>query len=369
MRLQTRPPHRAALLGAAAVTVAATALLPAWYAADAAPPVPARATLVQLTDRQVDAIGLNAYHGVYGTAVSTAVGQDDNGNFSDPDSMLARMTIATMTTRTSSQPSKNYAQAQLTGLTVGFNGRDLVRLGPRNAGSVGSLDSYAECVPPPIGPWALAYNRTDAAQIFVLGRPVPIGTTLLTITGADLGLSTIGPSTLTVTVTQHQDPTVQSRQFTARAALDINVAGTFNDTGGTRLYQGDVTFLRLGEVQVSCRDEEITPSPTPPTPTETTPGPPTPTDHTPRPPTPTRTENEETASPTPTTAEPTDDESSESGESSEPGPGPSRSSGRDGHLADTGASGGPLLLGVAATAAAVGTGATLVTRRRRARRH
>ncbi|MFG2818539.1 hypothetical protein ACGFX4_03830 [Kitasatospora sp. NPDC048365] len=220
----------------------------------------ADAVLVQLTNQNVPAINLSAYRGTYGRAVSTAEGQSDNGDFTDPDGMLNRMTISTMTNRTDAQSAKHYAQSQLTGLVLQLNSKDLVRLAP-SAGSVGSMDSYAECVPPPVGPWALAYNRTDAELITVLGQKVGLGTTRLQITGSDLGVATIGPSRLTVTVTQHQDPAVQSQQYTAEAWLDITVDGTLNNLSGSQVYDGRITALRLGEVEVTCR--ATTPSPSP----------------------------------------------------------------------------------------------------------
>src|ERR1051325_5689595 len=87
----------------------------------------ARASLVRLTVQDVPALGLGAYSGSYGSAVSTAHGEDP-GDFGDPDGVLGQVGIATKTTRTASSDGKNYAQAQLTALTVPFRGRSLLEV-------------------------------------------------------------------------------------------------------------------------------------------------------------------------------------------------------------------------------------------------
>jgi hypothetical protein len=243
---------RAVGLGAAGIILAAPFILGSWAATQAAPTDPADATLIQLTNSQVDAIGMDAYTGTYGRAVSTGPNQTDSGDFSDPDGVLSRVTIATMITQTSTAPSKNYAQAQLTALNVTFNSQSLLAVGPVDAGGVGTLDSYAECVPPPIGPLALAYNRTDASQITVFGRRVDVGTTVVPITGVDLGVPSVGPSTLTVVVTRHQEPAAQAAQLSASAWLDVEISGMFTDLAGAEVYTGPVSTVRLGEVHANC---------------------------------------------------------------------------------------------------------------------
>ncbi|PYC87640.1 hypothetical protein C7C46_03735 [Streptomyces tateyamensis] len=169
MALTNRAPRvrtATALLTAAGAAVTTGLLLPGQHSAAVVPPGSlASATLVQLTTQDVPAIGLTAYAGSYASAVSTTVPGTENADFSsDPDDMLSRITIATRTTRTATDPAKYYAQAQLTGLEVRFKSKALVSFGPVQAGTVASLDSYAECVPPPVGPYALAYNRTNGGR-------------------------------------------------------------------------------------------------------------------------------------------------------------------------------------------------------------
>ncbi|ROR45587.1 hypothetical protein [Kitasatospora cineracea] len=349
MVLINRAPRLRAATAVLAATgaLAAAALLPAARSASAAPGDLASATLVQLTNQDVPAIGLSAYRGAYGTARSTTVPDTDTADFSsDPDGMLSRISIATRTTQTSTSPSKYFAQAQLTNLVVWFNSSELIHYRPVEAGSVGSLDSYAECVPPPVGPYALAYNHTDGDEVTVLGHRVGVGTTRLQITGADIGLpATIGPSTLDVTVDQHADPAAQSRQYTAEAWLDVSISGTFTNLRGEQLYTGPVTDARLGEVHVTCPNTSPSPSPSPsptpsPSPSPTASPTPTPT------PTPTSTP---TPTPSPTRPSPTPTRT--------PAPVP---------LPDTGADGRPLGLAAAALGlCALGVGALAYSRRRR----
>ncbi|EOD69721.1 hypothetical protein [Amycolatopsis vancoresmycina] len=234
---------------------------------------PATATLVRLTTSPVEALGLDAYTGRYGVAESAALGDVDNGDFGDPDGMLDRIGIATKETRTSADPAKNWAQAQLTALELKVKGKPFLR--------VASLDSYAECVPPPVGPWALAYNRTNSGVISVLGHVLHAGRNEVSVTGAELGAPEVGRSTLVVVVTPFQDPAAQSRQDYARAGLDIDVTASLKDGDGKAVYDGPLTSLHLGEVEAHCGARPPTSStvPTPstsPSPTSTT-GSPTPT--------------------------------------------------------------------------------------------
>ncbi|MFD0569227.1 hypothetical protein ACFQ0T_08065 [Kitasatospora gansuensis] len=199
-----------------------------------APGALASSQLVQLRNRSVPAIGLDAFTGSYGEADSTAIGDTDNGDFSDPDGVLNLVTIATQVARTDAAASKYYGQAQLTDLVVHFRTKQLLEIKATGGSGVAALDSYAECVPPPIGPYALAYNRTNGAQITVLGRAVPVGTTTLAITGADLDVPTIGASTLTVVVTPHQDPAAQSRRGRRRRGSTSRSPGRSTTPAGAR---------------------------------------------------------------------------------------------------------------------------------------
>ncbi|QKV80417.1 hypothetical protein [Amycolatopsis sp. Hca4] len=214
---------------------------------------PASATLVRLTTSPVEALGLEAYTGRYGVAESSGPGQTDNGDFGDPDGMLSRIGVATKEVRTAADPAKNWAQAQLTALEV--------KLGRKPFLKVASLDSYAECVPPPVGPWALAYNRTNGGAIEVLGHLVRTGRNELSVTGAQLGAREIGKSTLTVVVTPLQDPSAQSRQGYARAWLDIDVTASLKDKDGKAVYDGPLTSLRLGETEAHCEPRPPTTTP------------------------------------------------------------------------------------------------------------
>ncbi|WP_410590548.1 hypothetical protein [Amycolatopsis sp. lyj-23] len=241
-----------ALAGPAARTVAPAARSAA----------PASATLVRLTEAPVEALGLEAYTGRYGVAESAGAGETDNGDFSDPDGMLHRIGVATKQTRTAADPAKNWAQAQLTALEV--------KSGSKSFLQVASFDSYAECVPPPVGPWALAYNRSDSSVIRVLGHLVRPGRTELSVTGAELGAAGIGKSTLTVVVTPYQDPSAQSRRDYARAGLDIDVTAALKDKDGKPVYNGPVLSLRLGEVEAHCAARPPTTSKTPATSTTPT---------------------------------------------------------------------------------------------------
>ncbi|WP_033260226.1 hypothetical protein, partial [Kitasatospora setae] len=257
---RTRALRATALGSFTTAAVLFVAAPPGAVATTAVPGAGASARLLTLENPDVPAIGLTAFAGHYGYAASPTRAAEDTGDFSDPDGVLGRVTVGSMTAHTATAADRSYAQAQLTGLEVHFRSTTLVGI---EAGAIGSLDSYAQCIPAPVGPWALAYTRTDSAQITVLGRRVPVGTTELAITGNDLGTPQIGPSTLTVTVTPHQDPPTQVRQATAEAWIDITVTGTLDDLQGQPVYQGPLTTLRVGEVQVDCRAATPSPSPSP----------------------------------------------------------------------------------------------------------
>ncbi|MFC1416264.1 hypothetical protein [Streptacidiphilus cavernicola] len=408
--LHHRP--RAVLLLAAAVTTAsaATALTlltgSSGAAERAASAQSASARLVQLSVSAVAPLGTVAFQGTYGTADSPDIGTDDPGSFDDPDGVLDYVTLTgNKVTRTSNTTAKVYAQAQSSGLTLTLpDATSLVDITPK-AGSVSTLDSYAECIPAPVGPYALAYARTAGAQIEVLGRQVPVGTTVLPVTGADLNHpATLGNSTLTVNYVPHQEPpggAATAGVGTAHAWVEIEVSGVLRDTRGAQVYSGNIVSMRLGDVTATCEQTiHTTPPPTteppttaPPTtmPTTAPPttGPPTTAPPTTEPPTngPHTTEPPTTAPPTtapPTTTPPTAPSTSAD---TVPPPHPSHSSnssngggnsggdngstsGPGGNLARTGSYDPGPLATVALLLAALGT--TLVTvlhLRRRPRRH
>ncbi|BAJ25901.1 hypothetical protein KSE_76240t [Kitasatospora setae KM-6054] len=134
---------------AAALAAAAAALLVPLptraKATSAVPGAQASARLIRLNSSAVPAIGLAAFSGTYGTASGPGHGADDQGDFSDPDGVLAHVAVGSGTARTSVSASRDSAQAQLTGLEVRFNSRSLVRV---EAGAVGSLDAYASSASP-----------------------------------------------------------------------------------------------------------------------------------------------------------------------------------------------------------------------------
>ncbi|MBW4716803.1 LPXTG cell wall anchor domain-containing protein [Saccharothrix obliqua] len=199
-----------------------------------------RATLVRLTVDNVPALGLTAYHGVYGGASSPGFGLD-GGDFSDPDGVLDRITIATKTTRTESSAARDWAQAQVTDLDIPYNGRSLL--------NVASFDSHAECVRPPGSPSAFAYNRSDSDAITVAGKRVGLGETVVPVHGADYDMSELGEGKLTVTVERHEDPAERGPSGAASAWLNIAISAEFG------AYTGRVLDVRLGEVHANCGGE------------------------------------------------------------------------------------------------------------------
>jgi hypothetical protein len=170
--------------------------------------------------------------------------------------------------RTDADPAKNWAEADASGFTLALTRPDFL--------SFGSLDSYAECVPAPIGPLALAYAHTDSDRVTVVGHQLPEGTSEFTVTGDELGLDTVASADLTVTYDRIEDPSGGAAQpaASARAGVDISVSGTFTGTDGSQLYAGPLVDLELGHVAVSCEQapptDTGTPTETPTvTPTET----------------------------------------------------------------------------------------------------
>lgn len=284
----------------------------------------ATSTLADLTVSDVPVAGLTAFHGVFGTAGSAPDAGLDEGDFSDPSGVLQHLTVhGNGVALTDAEPEKNYAQAQASGFTLALTRPDFL--------SVGSLDSYTECLPAPVGPLALAYAHTDSDEIDVLGHEVPPGTTRLDVTGAELGVDSVSTATLTVVYDRFEDPSGGAYQpvSSARAGLDITITGTFRDTDGAVAYDGPVTRLELGHVAVTCEaptptdtgtptvtptdtgTPTVTPTPTDtgtPTVTPTDTGTPTPTPTDTGTPTPTPT-GTGTGTPTPPTPTPTGSES------------------------------------------------------------
>ncbi|MER6639119.1 hypothetical protein [Streptomyces microflavus] len=254
-----RSAFRAALAVVTATTVTAAAFTMAGTGARAADGDVANSVLADLTIADVPAAGLDAFTGVFGTAGSPPNGGLDNGDLSDPSGVLDYLTVrGQAVARTNAEPEKNWAQAQASGFTLSLNDRDYL--------SVGSLDAYAECIPAPIGPLALAYARTDSNTIGVLGRQVPTGTTQLEVTGAELGADDVSTATLTVQYDQIEDPAGggYQPQSSARAGLDITITGVLRDEDGEELYDGPLVDVELGHVDVTCDGTTSPPVTTPP---------------------------------------------------------------------------------------------------------
>ena len=291
--MATRPAGRpSAVLTAAAtaavVTTAAALLAPATPAA-AAGGQSSSARLVRLDISNVPPLQASLFHGVYGTADSPVVGApDDPGNFGDPDGVLAHMSVdGAVVTRSSNNTAKVYGQTLNSGMSLYFHSDPFVEIRPV-AGSVATLDTYAECTPPPVGPYALAYARTAGNQIMVAGRTVNVGTSTLNVTGADLNEpTTLGDSTLTVSFLPHEVPSTGGQTpgvYQAEAWIDIKVTGVLNDTAGKQVYSGPIVDLRLGEVHASCLQmTSPTPSPSPTESKTPTPSPSPSRTHTPTP--------------------------------------------------------------------------------------
>ncbi|MFI0942860.1 hypothetical protein [Streptomyces sp. NPDC021020] len=266
------PRRLATSTASAAAVVAACVLAVGQTSAQAADNV-ATSTLVDLTISSAPGLGVAAYHGVYGTAASAANAGLDPGDFSDPDDVLGRLTVdGANVARTDAEPDKNWAEAGASGFTLALTRPDFL--------SLGTLDTYAECIPEPVGPLALAYAHTDADEITVLDHLVPEGTTQLTVTGAELGIDTVSSADLTVTYDRFEDPAggVYQPVTGARAGVDISISGTFTGTDGSELYAGPLVDLELGHVAVTCAQapptDTVTPTETPTqtptvTPTET----------------------------------------------------------------------------------------------------
>ncbi|MFJ6907725.1 hypothetical protein [Streptomyces griseoluteus] len=219
----------------------------------------ATSVLADLTVSDVPAAGLSGFNGTFGTAGSPPDGGLDQGDLSDPSGVLDRLTVrGQAVARTDAEPTRNWAQAQASGFTLSLNERDFL--------SVGSLDAYAECLPAPIGPLALAYARTDSNTIGVLGRQVPTGTTQLEVTGAELGADGVSTATLTVQYDQIEDPAGGGYrpQTSARAGLDVTISGVLRDDDGQVVYDGPLVDVELGHVDVTCESPTSPPVTTPP---------------------------------------------------------------------------------------------------------
>ncbi|MFJ6489076.1 hypothetical protein [Streptomyces californicus] len=291
---------RAALAVTAAATLTAAGFTMASTGARAADGDVATSVLADLTISDVPAAGLDAFNGVFGTAGSPPNGGLDNGDLSDPSGVLNYLTVrGQAVARTNAEAAKNWAQAQASGFTLSLNERNFL--------AVGSLDAYAECIPAPIGPLALAYARTDSNTINVLGRQVPTGTTQIEVTGAELGAAGVSTATLTIQYDQFEDPSGggYQPQGSARAGLDITISGVLRDEEGRELYNGPLIDVELGHVDVTCdgtTSPPTTPPPTSPPPTTVPPTSPPPTTIPPTSPPPTTIPP---TSPPPTTIPPT----------------------------------------------------------------
>ncbi len=354
--MPTRPAGRpsAVLIAAATaavVTTAAALLAPADPAAAAGGQY-SSAQLVRLDISNVPPLQAGLFHGVYGKASSPVVdAPDDDGDFSDPDGVLNHISVdGAVVTRSSNTTAKVYGQTLNSGMSLYFHSDPFIEVRPV-AGSVSTLDTYAECTPPPVGPYALAYARTAGNQIMVAGHTVRVGTTTLDVTGAELNEpGTLGDSTLTVSYLPHEVPSTGGQTpgvYQAEAWIDITVTGVLNDRAGNQVYSGPIVDLRLGEVHASCL-METSPSPSP-SPSESKTPTPSPS---------------ETKTPTPSPSESVTPSPSPS-ESVTPSPSPSPTGG----LPDTGTSGGTGTVATVALVLVVGglaaVGAARLGRRRR----
>ncbi|WP_406348425.1 MSCRAMM family adhesin SdrC [Streptomyces sp. NBC_00144] len=322
---------------AASTTAAALAGVLLMYAsadrAGAAPPGTTSAGLIQLNISDVGPLDLSQFDGTYGTAGSPPLnGDEDTGDFSDPDGVRAYYQDGTHAVVTSNTDAKHYAKVDAAGIEVRLHGADFISTTP--SGAIGSLNTYAECTPPPFGPYSLGYAHTDGQQIAVLGHRVDIGTTDLTVSGADLNEpDTLGDSTLRVTFTQHVVPADEIQTpgaYEAEAWFDVSVAGVLRDPAGVVVYDGPIAGARLGEVHARCHQESPSPSPTDtespspsPSPTDTESPAPSPTDTESPTPSPSPTDSE-SPSPSPTdTGSPTPPPSPSPSDSESPTPPPS----------------------------------------------
>ncbi|QMU69099.1 hypothetical protein [Streptacidiphilus sp. P02-A3a] len=353
-------PPRPAGRPSAVLTAAATAAVVTTAAALLAPADPAAAAggqyssaqLIRLAIANVPALHAGMFQGVYGTADSPVVdAPDDDGDFSDPDGVLNHVTLDGATVvRSSNTSGKAYGQTLNSGMTLYIRDNDpLLQVRPVS-GSVATVDTYAECTPPPVGPYALAYARTAGNQIMVAGHTVGVGTTTLDVTGTDLHEpATLGDSTLTVDYRPHEVPSTGGQTpgvYQAEAWIDITVTGVLNDLTGNQVYSGPITTLRLGEVHASCL-EKTSPTPSPSESKTPTPSP------------------SESKTPTPSPSESVTPSPSPS-ESVPPSPSPSPTGG----LPDTGSSAGGPVATIALVLLVGGVAAVGVARLgRRRRRH
>ncbi len=291
---------RAALAVTAAATLTAAGFTMASTGARAADGDVATSVLADLTISDVPAAGLDAFNGVFGTAGSPPNGGLDNGDLSDPSGVLNYLTVrGQAVARTNAEAAKNWAQAQASGFTLSLNERNFL--------AVGSLDAYAECIPAPIGPLALAYARTDSNTINVLGRQVPTGTTQIEVTGAELGAARRQHGHPHHPVRPVRGPLgrrLPAAELRPRT-LDITISGVLRDEEGQELYDGPLVDVELGHVEVTCdgtTSPPTTPPPTSPPPTTVPPTSPPPTTIPPTSPPPTTIPP---TSPPPTTIPPT----------------------------------------------------------------
>jgi hypothetical protein len=251
------PRTRAAVSTAAATASAAVAGF--FFAASAgALTGAATSTLVSLTISDVPALHLTAFQGSYGTSGVPELGGENAGDSSDPDGVLTHVTLSGPgVSRTSSSSGKNSAQAQFPGATGASPKQPpspfILKLNDRTLFQIGSMDSYSECTPPPVGPGALAYVHIDATSLKVLGKTVAVGRTSIPVTGTEIGVPAVATGTVTVVYKQVATPPAQTAGVsTATAHIDLTFSGTFQDSGGKQVYSGPMERLTLGTVRVTC---------------------------------------------------------------------------------------------------------------------
>ncbi|MGW8375601.1 hypothetical protein [Streptomyces sp. ODS28] len=312
-------------LAAAALTGLLTAGTLPTAATEAAPRAGGRyadARFLDLDIGEVGPLGTTGFRGSYGSAHSESTGQD-SADYRDPDGVERyAKTSGQKVTRTSYNDAQLTADNSLTGLDLTL-GDPAIRLL-----HIGTVHTHAMCVPEPYGPYAQAYVRTDSNTINVLGRQVPVGTTSLEVSGAELGHpDTLGTSTLKVSYEQHEDPPggAAVRGNAATASVRITVTGQLRNRQGEVVYDGPITSMELGKVEARCGEDRPSPSPSASSsqvPPPESPGPqsPGPTDPTPEP---SDEPSSETPAPTPTPSDTESPEPSPSG-SATPTPSPTQ---------------------------------------------
>lgn len=216
---------------------------------------------IDLAVTNIDSIDLPGYSGTRGTAHTGPAGGVDEATFADPDGVADYVTMATQDGRTSGNVNPptwdarvDLVDLHLNGLTAGTTtppaGTALI--------SVPEVHAYARCTPP-----HATQTQVHVTSPTALGKPLTDGVPVTaSVTGQQLGLPKVADGT--VTVTMHQITAGQSPD-SALARVEFVITGDLRDEHGTRLYQGHLATLTLGDVRANCMAGP-TPTPTPTTP-------------------------------------------------------------------------------------------------------